>query len=82
VSDEASSVDNGCNVDLEACLRVAGQCAVNDMMHEDAMDTCAHVETAMLAILSKHGVTGNVVATSRGGGLYHVDVTDLAYVNP
>jgi hypothetical protein len=52
------------------------------MMGEDAMDTCAHVESTMLAVLAKHGVAGNVVATAQGGGVYHVELTDLAYVNP
>lgn len=81
---DASNVDAASgNLEAKLCvaLREAGQVAVNAMMGEDAMDTCAYVESTMLAVLSKHGVTGNVVATSRGGSLYHVDVTDLAYVN-
>lgn len=67
--------------DLETYLRVAGQRAVNDMVGEDALDTCAHVESTMLAVLAKHGVTGNIVATARGVNLYHVELTELAYVD-
>lgn len=66
---------------FEANLRSAGQDAVNDMMGEDANDTCAHVETTMLAVLAAHGVSGNVMATARDKNVYHVEVTELAWLD-
>ncbi len=67
--------------DLEARLRVAGQGAVNAMVGEDPLDTCAHVEATLLAVLAAHMVTGDVIATVRGFGVIHVELTELTHVD-
>jgi hypothetical protein len=63
--------------DLVASLRRVGQIAVNDMRGEDSLDTCAHVEHMMRAVLHAHRARGDVAATARSKNVIHVDITNL-----
>lgn len=63
--------------DMVASLQRVGQIAVNDMHGEDSLDTCAHVEHMMRAVLHAHRARGDVAATAPSKNRIHVDITNL-----